>query len=94
MAGDTELIRFQEDKDGFVLTLDTHLYRPSELFLTVKEGKVNISGTSQSKVSLFFFQYITSFQIAIDVKTILMGLIFIQTKFCVWGVEGTKFCIK
>ena len=23
-----------------------------------------------------------------------MGHIFIQTKFCVWGVEGTKFCFK
>ena len=36
--------------------------------------------------------YITSrFQIAIDMKTIIMGHIFIQTKFCVWVVEGTKF---
>merc|ERR1719457_142971 len=27
---DNELVRFQENVDGFVLTLDTHLYRPSE----------------------------------------------------------------
>ena len=31
-------------------------------------------------------------QVAIDVKTFLMGYIFILAKFCVWGVEGTKFC--
>ena len=44
MEDDKELVRFQEDKDGFVLTLDTHMYRPSELHLTVKDGQVNISG--------------------------------------------------
>ena len=27
---DNELLRFQESADGFVFTLDTHLYRPSE----------------------------------------------------------------
>ena len=40
-------MRFQEDKDGFVLTLDTHLYRPSELYITVKDGNVNITGKFQ-----------------------------------------------
>jgi len=42
-GGDNELVRFQEDKDGFVLTLDTHLYRPSEIYITVKDDNVNIS---------------------------------------------------
>jgi len=32
------------------------------------------------------------FQIEIDVKTIIIGHVFIQTKFCVWGREGTTFC--
>jgi len=37
-------------------------------------------------------QYITShFQIAIDVKTIIIEHVFIQTKCCVWGGEETKF---
>ena len=53
---------------------------------------------------LFFFffaryrkekYYITSsFQIAIDVKTIIIGHVFIQSKFCVWGGEGTKFSLN
>ena len=35
-------------------------------------------------------QYITShFEIAID--DIIIGQVFIQTKFCVWGGEGTKY---
>ena len=39
--------------------------------------------------------YITSrFQIAIDVKTIIIGHVFTQTKFCVWGGEGTKLCFE
>ena len=40
-------------------------------------------------------EYITSrFQIAIDVKTIIIGHFLIQTKFCVRGGEGTKFCFE
>eukprot|EP00088_Acartia_fossae_P045662 TRINITY_DN491_c0_g1_i1.p1 TRINITY_DN491_c0_g1~~TRINITY_DN491_c0_g1_i1.p1 ORF type:complete len:214 (+),score=67.59 TRINITY_DN491_c0_g1_i1:31-642(+) len=49
MEDDKELVRFQEDKDGFVLTLDTHMYRPSELHLTVKDGQVNISGKHEER---------------------------------------------
>ena len=33
-------------------------------------------------------------QIAIDVKMIIIRNVFIQTKFCVWGSEGTKFCFE
>ena len=33
---------------------------------------------------------ISRFQIAIDVKTIIIGHAFIQTKFCVWGEEEKK----
>ena len=40
-------------------------------------------------------QYITSrFQIANDVKTIIIGHVFIQIKFCVWGGEETKFSFE
>ena len=34
----------------------------------------------------------SQFEIAIDVKTNIIGHIFIQTKFCVKGWMGTKFC--
>ena len=34
------------------------------------------------------------FQITIDVKTIIIGHVFIQTKFCFWGGEETKFCFQ
>jgi hypothetical protein len=34
------------------------------------------------------------FQIAIDVKTIIIGHVFIQTKFCVWGGKGTQVCFE
>ena len=27
-------------------------------------------------------------------KTIIIGQVFIQTKFCVWGGEGTKLCFE
>ena len=59
---DNELVRFQESADGFVLTLDTHLYRPSELHLTVKDGVFKISGkheerdTDSKKVTIRQFQ--------------------------------------
>nr|ALS04476.1 heat shock protein beta-1 [Acartia pacifica] len=49
MDDDKELVRFQEDKDGFVLTLDTHMYRPSELHLSVKDNMVNITGKHECK---------------------------------------------
>ena len=40
-------------------------------------------------------QYISSrFEIAIDVNTIIISHVFIQTKFCVWGVEGTKISFE
>ena len=38
------------------------------------------------------YYIISRFQIAIDVKAILIGHVFIQIKFCVLGGEGTKFC--
>ena len=39
--------------------------------------------------------YITSrFQIVIDVKTIIIGHVFIQTKYCVWGGEGTNIVLN
>ena len=31
---------------------------------------------------------------AIDVKTITIGHVFIQKKICVLGGEGTKFCFE
>ena len=39
--------------------------------------------------------YITShFEIAIDVKTIIIGHILFKTKVCVWGGERTKFSFE
>ena len=39
----------------------------------------------------FILEVLMHFKIAIEVKMIIMGHIFIHTKFCVCGVEWTKF---
>ena len=62
---------------------------------TPKEGKVfNLKVRYNTKRHCNKYKYITShFEIVIDVKTIITSQwsYFIQTKFCVWGGEGTKF---
>ena len=41
---DNELIRFSETEDKLEVSLDTHLYRPSELFIHVEGDMVVITG--------------------------------------------------
>ena len=33
-------------------------------------------------------------QFTIEIKTNIIGQIFIKIKYCVWGVEVTKFCFE
>ena len=42
-------------------------------------------------VRIVYYNFTSRFQIAIDLKTIIIGYVFIETKFCVRGGERTKF---
>ena len=41
---DREVIRYKEDKDSLEICLDTHLYRPDEIAVTVQDGVLCIEG--------------------------------------------------
>jgi len=43
-AADPDIIRFKEDKDSLLVSLDVHLYRPSEMHIAVSKDRVNVSG--------------------------------------------------
>ena len=46
---DKELIRFKEDADSLELSLDTHLYKPDELNISVEDGYIIVSGRREEK---------------------------------------------
>ena len=41
---DNELIRFQETKDELEITLDTHIFKPDEISVTVDDGQIVVVG--------------------------------------------------
>ena len=47
---DNELIRFHESEDKLEITLDTHLYQPDEISVTVDDGQIIIVGCHKDEM--------------------------------------------
>ena len=46
---DKELIRYKEDEDGLELSLDTHLYQPDQLHITVENCLIIVTGKREER---------------------------------------------